>query len=127
MGSDLYMEERSFRPRPAKARWLDEETLLIETDIFYHGYQEYYRGPVTDSNRVLLEKVVKIPPKPEPKKPETLWKVFHCAPDYTAHPEQPVAVFEDQHEAVSFAKKKGGYGYGKDWFVERIDFYRKDA
>lgn len=48
MGSDLYMESRNWNPRPTKVSWVDNETIKIETDTFYHGYKPFYEGPVTE-------------------------------------------------------------------------------
>jgi hypothetical protein len=62
------MEQQSFRPRANKAQWElvnDKLELVIYRDIFYHGYQMMWHGPVTDSNRSLILAMVKeIPSKP---------------------------------------------------------------
>lgn len=64
MGSDLYMEEQSWRARPNKARW-DGDDLIVEQDRFYHGYVEVWRGKVTPETKPVLEAFgVKIPAKP---------------------------------------------------------------
>lgn len=73
MGSDLYMAERSFRPRPPRFRWEGEE-FVVETDHFMSGYTEYFRVPVTtDVERSLLSKVIHcdVPPKPVASAPVT--------------------------------------------------------
>ena len=78
MGSDLYMEERNFRPGPPRVSWVDRETILVETEVFYHGYREFYRGPLT----VEVERILKaigigsIPPLP-PMKDTELAEALH--------------------------------------------------
>lgn len=68
MGSDLYMEERNWRPRPPIVEWEGDE-LVVKIDTFYHGYGERFRG-VPDADGVVA-KMLKalvgcdIPPKPE--------------------------------------------------------------
>jgi len=63
MGSDMYMMERDFRPRPNKSEWQGDD-LVIYTDSL-DGFKEYWRGPVTDSNRsLILKMIVSIPVKP---------------------------------------------------------------
>jgi hypothetical protein len=76
MGSDLYMEEQSFRPRPTKATWewredAGDHVLVIEQDVFYHGYKIVWEGQPNEHNIDLLEIFVgrgNIPEKPEPVK-----------------------------------------------------------
>lgn len=55
MGSDLHMEQASFRPRRPKVTWLDSNTILVETDVFYHGYREFYKGPLTREVKQILK------------------------------------------------------------------------
>lgn len=66
MGSDMAMEMRNFRPRPAKAHW-NGDSLVVQKDSPISGYYVWYEGVVTDSNRIFIEKEVVIPDKPEPK------------------------------------------------------------
>lgn len=64
MGSDLYMEQQNYRPKPNKIEWVDDETISVLTDSFYWGYREVYRGPVTPEIQILLKGLgVKVPDK----------------------------------------------------------------
>jgi hypothetical protein len=64
VGCDLYMEEMYFQPRRPKARWLRSGNILVETDRFYVGYKEFYRGPLTkEVERMLKQMGVRLPPK----------------------------------------------------------------
>lgn len=65
MGYDLYMEQQNWRPRKSKIRWLKSGNILIERDVFYVGYKEFYRGPVTKEIKQILKGLnIKLPPKP---------------------------------------------------------------
>ena len=69
MGADLYWEEKSFHPKPNKAEW-KKNTLVVYRNVFYHGYQEWFRVPEKDLEnktiQTILKKVVgRIPKKPE--------------------------------------------------------------
>lgn len=55
MGSDLYMEAQSYRPRPLRVFWEDEKTLVIEKDRFYKGYETLYRGALNDYAKGILD------------------------------------------------------------------------
>lgn len=68
MGSDLYMESQSFRPRANKGEW-DGDDLVIMQDRFYIGYEIIWRGPVTPDNESLIRVMLPggIPPKPPVK------------------------------------------------------------
>lgn len=76
MGSDLYMEERNWRPRENKIYWEwdgEDYNLVIEVNHFYKGYQKVYNGPVEygDINNPLVDALIqsmglKIPLKPTP-------------------------------------------------------------
>lgn len=78
MGSDLYLEQRSFRPGPPRVSWVDRKTILVETEVFYHGYREFYRGPLTpEIKQVLTSLGIKdIPPLPK-MSDEELATVLH--------------------------------------------------
>lgn len=71
MGSDLYMEQQNFRSKGTRARW-DGNDLVIERDVFYHGWTEIWRGKpnLNNSNEKSLLKALinlnKIPEKPVP-------------------------------------------------------------
>lgn len=66
MGSDLYMESQSFRPRADKVYW-DEfgEILTIERDFFYDGYKVVWQGKPEGKEDVLNAFGVHVPEKPE--------------------------------------------------------------
>lgn len=68
MGSDLCMEQQNFRPRPPRVTWTaNDNEILIETDVFYHGYREFYFGRVTpEIKRVMKSLGITLPPKPTP-------------------------------------------------------------
>lgn len=55
MGSDLYMERQSWRPRPNKVEWTGEDTIKIDRDAFYTGYYTVYEGKVTPEIETLLK------------------------------------------------------------------------
>lgn len=66
MGSDMAMEAEHWHPRPSYAEW-DGDDLVIYKDNLFRGYQQFWKGPVTNDNRSLLLKLVKeIPVKPLP-------------------------------------------------------------
>jgi hypothetical protein len=68
MGSDLYMEQRNFHPRPARVTWTSATEILIETDVFYYGYREFYHGkPTPEIKQVMKSMGIKLPPKPKPR------------------------------------------------------------
>lgn len=65
MGSDLHMAQESFRPRPNKVSWIDEDTIKIEQDRFYTGYVTIYKGKVTPEIKTLLSGMgIRLPEKP---------------------------------------------------------------
>lgn len=67
MGSDLYMEQQNWRPRPNIVEWLDEETIKIQRDAFYTGYFTVYEGRVTPEVETLLKGLgIKLPKFVEP-------------------------------------------------------------
>jgi hypothetical protein len=65
MGSDMYMMERDFRPRPNRAEWdAHGNELTIYRDSL-DGWGVFWTGPVTEDNLSIILKLVKeIPPKP---------------------------------------------------------------
>lgn len=64
MGSDLYMEQQNYRPRPNIVEWLDEENIRVQTDSFYWGYRTVYEGRVTPEVETLLNGLnVRLPEK----------------------------------------------------------------
>lgn len=66
MGSDLYMEQQNWRPRPNLVEWLDEETIKIQRDAFYTGYYTVYEGKVTPEVTTLLKGLgITLPEKPK--------------------------------------------------------------
>lgn len=66
MGSDLFMEQQSWRPRPHLVEWHGEQIAVFK-DEFMSGYREVYRGPLDDSVRNLLNGLgVVVPAKPAP-------------------------------------------------------------
>lgn len=69
MGSDLFMAEQQFRPRPNRAAWEfvnDKLELVIYKDVFYHGWQMVWHGIPNEHNKDLIKVFVKdIPEKPE--------------------------------------------------------------
>lgn len=71
MGSDMSMEAQSFRSKGTRARW-DEDYLVVERDVFYHGWTEIWRGRPDfedETTMSLLNALVsldKIPEKPVP-------------------------------------------------------------
>lgn len=69
MGSDLYMEQRAFHPRPNKAVWelVDGNLeLVIYRDVFYHGWEMIWHGPLNEHTESLIRVFVNdIPPKPD--------------------------------------------------------------
>ena len=67
MGSDLYMEAQSFRPRANKAEW-DGDYLVIYKDVSFTGWSEIWRGKPDLTNdqvrSLILTMIKKIPEKP---------------------------------------------------------------
>jgi hypothetical protein len=87
MGSDLSMEQASFRPRPPKVQWIDSHTILVETDVFYHGYREFYKGAYTREVAQILKSMgVKVPEYNMPEEIKQLATTLHnnfCKYDHT--------------------------------------------
>lgn len=72
MGSDLYMAQRDFRPRPDKAEWVDDD-IRLSKDYFMSGYKAFYQGPLTDEIKVMMKGLgIKVPPKPSALKEYTI-------------------------------------------------------
>lgn len=77
MGSDLYMEQQSFRPGPPRISWVDRSTILVETEVFYTGYREFYQGPLTAEVKKILDNMgIVVPPVP-PMKDTELAEALH--------------------------------------------------
>lgn len=72
MGADLSMDAASFRPGPPKVSWVDRNNILVETEVFYHGYREFYQGPPTKEVMQILNSmgIKELPPMPPMKNTE---------------------------------------------------------
>lgn len=65
MGADLYWAQRDFRPGKPRIRWLRSGNILVEIEVFHHGYKRFYRGPVTKEIKQVLKSMdLKVPEKP---------------------------------------------------------------
>lgn len=54
MGSDLYMEQQNYRPRPNLVEWVDDKNIRIRTDSFYWGYRTVYEGVLTPEIETMM-------------------------------------------------------------------------
>jgi hypothetical protein len=43
---------------------------------------------------------------------------WQSADSYHNTPTLPKAIFSKEENAIAYAKRQGGYGYGRDWFVK---------
>ena len=47
---------------------------------------------------------------------------YWSADSYNSRPEMPIAAFDNEPDAIAFAKAQPGYGYGIDWKIKKVPF-----
>ena len=49
---------------------------------------------------------------------------YRDANSYNSTPKFPIRAFENEDDAIAFAKEQQGYGYNVDWFVKPVPLTR---